>query len=157
MVLFANFKLVISPFIKKLKSTLEHKVQNDIIDILESELKDIISAYTGESLLTVGFNRRFAPVSALIKNEIDKFKSPIIMNFRVNGGHIPNNHWIQDPGIGGGRIIGEEVRAPHPQTLGDLDALRELREQLEENRIRNPLIEEDNTIEVEDEDLDILD
>ena len=32
-----------------------------------------------------------------------------------------------------GRIIGEEVRAPHPQTLGDLDALRELREQLEEN------------------------
>lgn len=43
--LFANFKLVISPFIKKLKSTLVYEVQKDIIDILESELKDIISPF----------------------------------------------------------------------------------------------------------------
>jgi len=59
-----------------------------------------------------------------------------------------------------GRIIGEELRAPEPQTLGDLDALRELREQLDERRgnvgIGNTL-SEDHTIEVEDEDLDILD
>jgi predicted dehydrogenase len=29
------------------------------------------------------------------------------MNFRVNAGLIPHDHWIQNPQIGGGRIIGE--------------------------------------------------
>ena len=71
---------------------------------------------------------------------------------------------IEEDGIGlrpirgrRGRIIGEEVVVNEPGTLGDLDALRELREQLTERENRNPLREEDHTIEVEDEDLDILD
>jgi len=29
------------------------------------------------------------------------------MNYRVNAGKIPGDSWIQDPAIGGGRIIGE--------------------------------------------------
>ncbi len=29
------------------------------------------------------------------------------MHYRINAGHIPRESWIQDPEIGGGRIIGE--------------------------------------------------
>ena len=32
---------------------------------------------------------------------------PLVVNIRVNAGFIPKNHWIQNPEIGGGRIIGE--------------------------------------------------
>lgn len=56
--------------------------------------------------LMVGYNRRFAPYTQYIKNELIQ-GSPISMNFRINAGEIPYDHWIQDKEIGGGRIIGE--------------------------------------------------
>jgi predicted dehydrogenase len=31
----------------------------------------------------------------------------LVVNIRVNSGAIPANHWIQDPVVGGGRIMGE--------------------------------------------------
>lgn len=34
-------------------------------------------------------------------------KEPIVINYRVNAGHIPLTHCVQDPTTGGGRIIGE--------------------------------------------------
>lgn len=71
------------------------------------ELKDIVSAYKGESILTVGFNRRFSRLSFLIKEELDKLGMPLVMNFRVNAGYIPNESWVQNADIGAGRIIGE--------------------------------------------------
>jgi polar amino acid transport system substrate-binding protein len=71
------------------------------------ELKKIASVYKSQSVLTAGFNRRFAPVSRKIKENFTKLNSPLIMNFRVNAGFIPAEHWIHDPQIGGGRIIGE--------------------------------------------------
>ena len=46
-------------------------------------------------LLTVGFNRRFAPISVAIKKALTAGGEPIIMNFRVNAGFIPKDHWIQ--------------------------------------------------------------
>jgi polar amino acid transport system substrate-binding protein len=33
--------------------------------------------------------------------------APVSMLYRVNAGAIPAEHWIQDPEIGGGRIVGE--------------------------------------------------
>jgi polar amino acid transport system substrate-binding protein len=33
--------------------------------------------------------------------------SPRVINVRVNAGFIPADHWIQDPEVGGGRLIGE--------------------------------------------------
>ena len=27
--------------------------------------------------------------------------------YRVNAGFIPKDHWTQDPGVGGGRVVGE--------------------------------------------------
>ena len=33
--------------------------------------------------------------------------APVAINYRINAGIVPADHWIHDPSIGGGRIIGE--------------------------------------------------
>jgi predicted dehydrogenase len=57
--------------------------------------------------LMVGFNRRFAPMSRQLKEFLAGLGEPLIMNYRVNAGYIPPEHWVHDPDQGGGRIIGE--------------------------------------------------
>lgn len=56
--------------------------------------------------LMVGFNRRFAPTALRIKENLAE-DVPTATVFRVNAGAIPGNSWIQDPVIGGGRVLGE--------------------------------------------------
>ncbi|HSL47327.1 MAG TPA: bi-domain-containing oxidoreductase [Anaerolineales bacterium] len=60
-----------------------------------------------QSLLSVGFNRRFSPLAQRLKSLVSNLQEPKYIHYRVNAGLIPLNHWIQDPDIGGGRIIGE--------------------------------------------------
>lgn len=72
--------------------------------IYEEELDAIKEAYDGQSILQVGFNRRFSPMVEKMKA---KLNGPISINYRVNAGVIPKDVWIQDRTIGGGRIIGE--------------------------------------------------
>lgn len=60
-----------------------------------------------QSFLTVGFNRRFAPLAQSLKSQVSNLKSPLHAHYRVNAGYISPDHWTQDPNIGGGRIIGE--------------------------------------------------
>ncbi len=55
--------------------------------------------------IMVGFNRRFSPLTQLIKEKIGQ--GPAAMIYRVNAGNIPKDTWIQDMETGGGRIIGE--------------------------------------------------
>jgi len=57
--------------------------------------------------LMVGFNRRFAPCTQDVVKHFSGVSSPLVVNIRINSGFIPANHWIQDPKVGGGRIIGE--------------------------------------------------
>jgi predicted dehydrogenase/threonine dehydrogenase-like Zn-dependent dehydrogenase len=59
------------------------------------------------SLLTVGFNRRFAPLAQQLSAFYRSRTEAMHVHYRVNSGPIPLNHWTQDPNIGGGRIIGE--------------------------------------------------
>jgi predicted dehydrogenase len=72
--------------------------------IYEDELEAIKEAYTGETVVQVGFNRRFSPMIEKMKKSIN---GQISVNYRINAGIIPKNVWIQDRTIGGGRIIGE--------------------------------------------------
>ena len=58
-------------------------------------------------VLHVGFNRRFSPFTGKIKELLDRERGPKAFNMLVNAGHVPADHWIQDPEVGGGRIIGE--------------------------------------------------
>jgi len=60
-----------------------------------------------QSLLTVGFNRRFSPLTQQLKSSIVNRQSSIYAHYRINAGYLPLNHWTQDPNLGGGRIIGE--------------------------------------------------
>jgi predicted dehydrogenase len=58
-------------------------------------------------ILMVGFNRRYAPFMQSIKSFLGNRAAPLTAHYRINAGAIPLNHWIQDPEIGGGRIVGE--------------------------------------------------
>ncbi len=57
--------------------------------------------------LTVGFNRRFAPLAQTVARELLHRSSPMAVLIRVNAGSIPPTHWIQRLEEGGGRIVGE--------------------------------------------------
>jgi predicted dehydrogenase len=77
----------------------------------ETELEAVKAAY-GESqkshappILLVGFNRRFSPLTEVLKKRIGD--GPMAMIYRINSGKIPSDYWVQDPEIGGGRIVGE--------------------------------------------------
>ncbi|NQY62890.1 MAG: Gfo/Idh/MocA family oxidoreductase [Alteromonadaceae bacterium] len=79
------------------------------IALTVDELKLIHSQYpkNPNSQIMVGFNRRFAPSTRVIINHFENIKSPLVVNIRINSGAIPSDHWIQDPEVGGGRVIGE--------------------------------------------------
>jgi polar amino acid transport system substrate-binding protein len=57
--------------------------------------------------LFVGFNRRFAPLALRAKEFFADVRAPLSIVYRVNAGRIARDHWIQDPRVGGGRIVGE--------------------------------------------------
>jgi predicted dehydrogenase/threonine dehydrogenase-like Zn-dependent dehydrogenase len=57
--------------------------------------------------LMVGFNRRYAPHIVKMKELLNTHRSPKSVVITVNSGAIPSEHWVQNPLIGGGRIIGE--------------------------------------------------
>jgi predicted dehydrogenase len=59
------------------------------------------------SLLTVGFNRRFAPLASQLAAHFAHRTEALYMHYRINAGYIPLNHWVHDANVGGGRIIGE--------------------------------------------------
>lgn len=56
---------------------------------------------------TVGFNRRFSPHAKLLRDSFKTRNTPMVIAYRVNAGRIPTDHWVQDPEVGGGRIVGE--------------------------------------------------
>lgn len=62
-----------------------------------------------KAILTVGFNRRFSPHAARLKELLRRIPGPKTMTYRVNAGPLPSEHWLLDPAEGGGRILGEGV------------------------------------------------
>lgn len=72
------------------------------------ELDKVIEAYTlSGKTLTVGFNRRFAPLAIQMKKVLGSVNSPMNIIATMNAGFIPAKVWVHDMEIGGGRIIGE--------------------------------------------------
>ncbi len=78
------------------------------------ELQQIIKVHndqiTGGSmtpLVMIGFNRRFSPLTIMAKKFLKEKIGPYYINYRVNAGVLPSDHWLFDPEQGGGRIIGE--------------------------------------------------
>lgn len=76
--------------------------------LTEEELNEIIKVISETKIpLIVGFNRRYAPLAVKAKQLLKQKHRPYLINYRVNAGFVPKDHWIQDPKVGGGRIIGE--------------------------------------------------
>jgi predicted dehydrogenase/threonine dehydrogenase-like Zn-dependent dehydrogenase len=78
----------------------------------QKELETIKSIYQTNSnetdlpILLTGFNRRFSPYATRIKELIQDRANPIIINYTMNAGFIPLDHWTQTE-EGGGRNLGE--------------------------------------------------
>ena len=73
----------------------------------EKELQELIRTLEKTKVpFTVGFNRRFSPCAGKIKEIIKNRVNPMIINYRMNAGFIPKEHWVHLE-EGGGRNIGE--------------------------------------------------
>lgn len=57
-------------------------------------------------VLLCGFNRRFSPYMTPVVEGLKSRSNPLIVNYRMNAGRIPSDHWVHGP-EGGGRNIGE--------------------------------------------------
>jgi predicted dehydrogenase len=75
----------------------------------EAELRRVLDAARAapDRMVMVGFNRRFSPHARKVKQLLAGRSEPLAMTMTVNAGIIPPNHWVHDPAVGGGRIIGE--------------------------------------------------
>jgi predicted dehydrogenase/threonine dehydrogenase-like Zn-dependent dehydrogenase len=78
----------------------------------EEELRLITAAYCAiapseRPALMVGFNRRFAPMTSRMKTFLAPISEPLALNYRINAGYLPPDHWVNDREQGGGRILGE--------------------------------------------------
>jgi len=79
------------------------------LTIHEGDLAQIERFYATEQnppLLMVGFNRRFSPAVQNIRAALVKRTTPLIVNYRMNAGFIPPEHWVHTA-EGGGRNLGE--------------------------------------------------
>ncbi|MEX0884941.1 MAG: bi-domain-containing oxidoreductase [Phycisphaeraceae bacterium] len=61
----------------------------------------------GAPLVMVGFNRRFSPAAAAVREHFAAVDAPLTASVRFNAGAIPPGEWVQDDEQGGGRIVGE--------------------------------------------------
>jgi len=72
------------------------------------ELEAIIAEYNTQNVnVSVGFNRRFAPLAKKMKKLLGNDNTPLNIIATMNAGFIPTDVWVHDMEIGGGRIIGE--------------------------------------------------
>lgn len=70
-----------------------------------AEIEAAIAESPGQ--LLVGYNRRFSPAAVEVQRFFSAYRGPKTISLRFNAGAIPADHWLQDPDVGGGRIIGE--------------------------------------------------
>ena len=71
------------------------------------EIRNLFLHRDSDSLLMVGFNRRFSSHAEKMAELLGQKGGPKAMTYTINAGAVPAEHWTQDPEIGGGRIAGE--------------------------------------------------
>lgn len=88
----------------------KHVLLEKPLALQEKELAAIEAFFAEGSgpkpVLLTGFNRRFSPYAQRIADLIGKRSNPVIMNYRMNAGYIPLDHWVHSS-EGGGRNRGE--------------------------------------------------
>ena len=88
----------------------KHVLLEKPLALTEDELQAIEAFYQEaggpKPVLLTGFNRRFSPYARHIAEAIQHRSNPMIINYRMNAGYIPLDHWVHGP-EGGGRKRGE--------------------------------------------------
>ena len=87
----------------------KHVMVEKPLCLTRTELDAIAAFYEaggGGPLLMTGFNRRFSPFAAAAAEVLAGRSNPMIVDYRVNAGHIPLDNWVHGP-EGGGRNLGE--------------------------------------------------
>jgi len=87
----------------------KHVLAEKPLAMNSEELKQILDFYASTPdapILLTGFNRRFSKYAQAISQVTKKRSGPMILNYRMNAGHIPKEHWVHSE-EGGGRNIGE--------------------------------------------------
>ncbi len=89
----------------------KHVLVEKPLALTQEELDAIEAFYTerdsqASPVLLTGFNRRFAPAICRAAELIRERSNPLIINYRMNAGYIPLDHWVHT-GEGGGRNLGE--------------------------------------------------
>lgn len=75
--------------------------------VTEQEMNEVLATAQKTNVpFLVGFNRRFSKYAVEAKKIIKNRKNPLIVNYVMNAGYIPLDHWTQTE-EGGGRIVGE--------------------------------------------------
>lgn len=73
-----------------------------------AQLAQVAAAREGSAgFFTVGFNRRFAPMSVKARAHLARHQGPKMAVLRVNAGALPAESWVNAAEEGGGRILGE--------------------------------------------------
>jgi predicted dehydrogenase/threonine dehydrogenase-like Zn-dependent dehydrogenase len=86
----------------------KHAFVEKPLALTPEELKDVVDAYVESGkTVSVGFNRRFAPLALQMKKVLGSGNTPMNIIATMNAGFIPPNVWVHDMEVGGGRIIGE--------------------------------------------------
>ena len=96
-----------APLVQQALAAGKHVFVEKPLCLTAEELGAIEAAYTGEQLLMVGFNRRFAPLLLVLQQQLQHLSGPKSFVYTCNAGTIPADHWTQDPALGGGRLLGE--------------------------------------------------
>lgn len=81
--------------------------------LTDAEVDEIVEAHAAapDRVLMVGFNRRFAPSVALLRDAAAGAGSgECVLHYRFAAGKLPPTHWTNGP-EGGGRLVGEGCHA----------------------------------------------
>ena len=88
----------------------KHVLLEKPLGLEEPEIRLIEEFYSSgvptAPILLTGFNRRFSPYAAAVSKLVANRTNPLIINYRMNAGYIPLDHWVHGP-EGGGRNRGE--------------------------------------------------
>lgn len=88
----------------------KHVLLEKPLTISEIELKEIKNYFESQSktpVLLTGYNRRFSPYMQKIQNLLKNRTNPMIINYKMNAGFLPKDHWTLSQDEGGGRNLGE--------------------------------------------------
>lgn len=109
LVLIATRHHLHAPQVLKALRAGKHVMVEKPLALNEADLAAIEAFYRanpGGPVLLTGFNRRFSPAARAAKAALAGRATPIMLNYRMNAGYLPADHWTQGQ-EGGGRNIGE--------------------------------------------------